>query len=207
MEIDKIVELVKEKLLEKNSIPVEASGRHIHLGLKDVEKLFGKDYNFNILKELSQPGQFAYKERVRLIGPKGVIDGAIILGPSRKETQVELSVTDCRVLGVEPTLRDSGDVLGTPGIFISNGDKLIKLEEGVIVARKHIHMDEKDGIKLGVKDKEVVDVKITGGRPTIFQEVLVRINNSFKLSMHIDYDEANACMLNKDSKGFIIKKN
>ncbi|MGL4568910.1 MAG: phosphate propanoyltransferase [Fusobacteriaceae bacterium] len=206
MELDKIVELVKERLLEKDGVPVEASGRHIHLGHEDAEKLFGEGYQFNILKELSQPGQFAYKERVRLIGPKGVIEGAIILGPCRKNTQVELSVTDCRILGIKPILRDSGDISGTPGLIITNGDNLIQLKEGIIVAKKHLHMTSQDGEKFGIRDKELVDIKVIGERPLIFQNVLVRINDSFKLSMHIDHDEANACMLNSGSKGIIIKK-
>ncbi len=212
MEVDKIVEIVKAKILEldqdKNEtkkIPIEASGRHIHISESDAEKLFGKGYTLKKLKDLSQPGQYACEERVRVVGPKGVIDGVIILGPYRGKTQVELSITDARILGVKPTLRESGDIDGTPGILIMSGEKFIRIEEGVIVAKNHIHMTFADSKKFNVRDKELVKVQIKNTRrPLIFQDVLVRVNDNFKLNMHIDYDEANCCMLSKDSYGEII---
>ncbi len=212
MEVDKIVEIVKAKILEldqdKNEtkkIPIEASGRHVHISESDAEKLFGKVYTLKKLKDLSQPGQYACEERVRVVGPKGVIDGVIILGPYRGKTQVELSITDARILGVKPTLRESGDIDGTPGILIMSGEKFIRIEEGVIVAKNHIHMTFADSKKFNVRDKELVKVQIKNTRrPLIFQDVLVRVNDNFKLNMHIDYDEANCCMLSKDSYGEII---
>nr|WP_307775490.1 phosphate propanoyltransferase [uncultured Cetobacterium sp.] len=212
MEVDKIVEIVKAKILEldqdKNEtkkIPIEASGRHVHISESDAEKLFGKGYTLKKLKDLSQPGQYACEERVRVVGPKGVIDGVIILGPYRGKTQVELSITDARILGVKPTLRESGDIDGTPGILIMSGEKFIRIEEGVIVAKNHIHMTFADSKKFNVRDKELVKVQIKNTRrPLIFQDVLVRVNDNFKLNMHIDYDEANCCMLSKDSYGEII---
>lgn len=208
MEIDEIVKIIKKQILEecgqKQKIRVEASGRHIHLSKDDAEKLFGVGYKFQVLKELSQPGQYACKERVRLIGPKGIIEGVVILGPFRNKTQVELSLTDTRVLGVEAVLRESGDTDKTPGIYISNLDKMIKIDSGVIVAKNHIHMTEKDAEKLNLKDRQLVKVKIFNTlRPVIFEDVIVRVNNSFDLSVHLDYDEANACFLNKDSYGEI----
>ncbi|MEG0584639.1 MAG: phosphate propanoyltransferase [Cetobacterium sp.] len=207
MEIDKIVEMVKARLelSESKHIPIEASGRHVHLSLEDAEALFGKNYEFNAVKELSQHGQFAYKERVRLIGPKGVIEGVIILGPYRKTTQVEISVTDSRVLGIKPELRESGDTSGTPGILVSNGGNFVTLKEGVIVAKNHIHMSVNDAEVLNLKDKDLVKVQVHSKRPVIFEDVLVRVNENFSLSMHVDYDEGNACMLEKDSYGVIYE--
>lgn len=215
MEIEKIVKLVKDQLEQYNKkdqleqcdekiIPVEASGRHIHLSYEDIEKLFGKGYNLKQKKELSQPGQFACEERVRLIGPKGVIENVIILGPPRAESQVEISLTDCRKLGIKPSLKNSGDILGTAGIIVTNKDKTIILKQGAIIAKSHIHMNSKEAKILDVQDKQRVKVKIHSERPIIFEEVLIRVDDSFRLSMHIDYDEANACSLNKNSYGKIV---
>lgn len=207
MEIDKIVELVKKQLenYEKKRIPIEASGRHIHLSEKDSETLFGKGYNFTPVKELSQPGQFARKERVRLVGPKGVIEGVVILGPTREKTQVEISLTDARILGVKGIIRISGDISDTPGIIVTNQDKVLNLSEGVIVARNHIHMTPEDAITMNVKDKQLVKVKVFSKRPLIFEDVLIRVTDKSKFAMHIDYDEANACLLEKDSYGVIYE--
>lgn len=204
MELSKIIELVHKELNKiDNKIPIEASGRHIHLSQKDSEILFGKDYNFTIIKELSQPGQFACKERVRLVGPKGIIEGVVVLGPVRNKTQVELSLTDARILGVKGMLRISGDILNTPGLIITNGENMLKIEEGVIVAKNHIHMTPVDAEKFNVKDGELVKVKVYSERPLIFEDVVIRVTEKSKLAMHIDYDEANACMLSKESYGEI----
>lgn len=208
IELDKMVEIVKAKLLEINNeqkIPVEASGRHIHISKEDAEILFGKGCNLTKLKDLSQPGQYACEERVKLVGPKGIIEGVIVLGPFRNETQIELSITDARILGVKPILRESGNIENTPGIIVVYKDRCISLKKGVIIAKNHIHMDTLDSIKLNVKDKDLVDVQIKNSqRPIIFKDVLVRVNDNFKLNMHIDYDEANSCMLGKDSYGEIV---
>lgn len=207
MEIDKIVELVKKQLenYTKTKIPIEASGRHVHLSTKDAEILFGKEYKFTPIKELSQPGQFACKERVRLVGPKGVIEGVVILGPVRDKTQVELSLTDTRILGVKGVVKISGDIKGTPGILITNQDKILNLSEGVIVARNHIHMTPEDAKMMNVVDKQLVKVKVYSKRPLIFEDVLIRVTEKSKFAMHIDYDEANACLLEKDSYGVIYE--
>lgn len=207
MEISKIVELVKKELesYSKTRIPIEASGRHIHLSLEDADTLFGKGYKFTPVKELSQPGQFACKERVRLVGPKGVIEGVVILGPVREKTQVEISLTDARILGVKGVVRISGDIKGTPGILVTNQDKILNLSEGVIVARNHIHMTPEDAVKMNVIDKQLVKVKVFSKRPLIFEDVLIRVTNTSKFAMHIDYDEANACLLDKDSYGVIYE--
>lgn len=215
MEIEKIVKLVKDQLEQYNKnekiikydekkIPVEASGRHIHLSHKDIESLFGKGYILNKKKDLSQPGQFACEERVRIIGPKDIIENVIILGPARTESQVEISLTDCRKLGIKPSIKNSGDILGTPGIIVTNKDKTIILNQGTIIAKNHIHMNSKEAEILGVKDNQKVKVKIFSERPITFEDVLIRVDDSFKLSMHIDYDEANACNLNKNAYGKIV---
>lgn len=206
MDLNRLVELVKEKLEEKRKIPIEASGRHIHLSQTDAKILFGENYEFNILKELSQPGQVAYKERLRIVGPKGVIEGVVILGPFRDKTQVELSMTDCKLLGIKPVIRNSGDTFETPGAIILNGDKIVKIQEGVIVANRHIHMTPEDASNLCVKDKDIVNVKVMSERPVIFEDVLVRVSSNFKLNMHIDYDEANACYYTNATYGIIEKK-
>lgn len=207
MEIDKIVELVKKQLenYDKTKIPIEASGRHVHLSEKDAEVLFGREYKFTPVKELSQPGQFACKERVRLVGPKGMIEGVVILGPIREKTQVELSLTDTRILGVKGVVRISGDTKGTPGILITNQEKILNLYEGVIVAKNHIHMTPQDAVMMNVVDKQLVKVKVFSKRPLIFEDVLIRVTEKSKFSMHIDYDEANACLLEKDSYGVIYE--
>ncbi|MCS5422392.1 MULTISPECIES: phosphate propanoyltransferase [Psychrilyobacter] len=215
MEIEKIVKLVKDQLEQYNKkdqleqcdekkIPIEASGRHIHLSYEDIENLFGKGYDLKQKKELSQPGQFACEERVRIIGPKGVIENVIILGPARAKSQVEISLTDCRKLGIKPFIKNSGDILGTAGIIVTNKDKTIILNQGAIIAKNHIHMNSEEARRLDVRDKQKVKVKIHSERPIIFEEVLIRVNDSFRLSMHIDYDEANACSLNKNSYGKIV---
>lgn len=204
MELSKLIELVQTELNKATKrIPIEASGRHIHLSQKDSEILFGKNYKFTVIKELSQPGQFACKERVRLVGPKGVIEGVVVLGPVRNKTQVELSLTDARFLGIKGVLRISGDINNTPGIIVTNGENILKLDEGVIVAKNHIHMTPEDAKNYNVKDGELVKIKVYSERPLIFEDVVIRVTEKSKLAMHIDYDEANACMLAKDSYGEI----
>lgn len=210
IDIQKICEEVIKELasvtrIEENTnlIPIEASGRHVHLSKKHIEELFGNGYEMEIAKELSQPGQYQMKERVRLIGPKGVIDNVAVLGPARDNTQVELSITDGRILGINPPVRNSGDTASSPGMFISSGDKMIRLNEGVIVSNRHIHMSTEDAKRLNVSDKDLVNVKVYSDRPVIFEDVLIRVNDQFSLSMHIDYDEANSCSLKKDTMGEI----
>ena len=204
----KSIKLIEESKIEENNkikIPIEASGRHIHLSQKEADILFGTGYVFTVSKELSQLGQYAYKERVRLIGSKGIIENVVILGPMRKETQVELSLTDSRILGVNAVLRNSGLIDGTPGILMSNGKNFVYIDKGVIIARNHIHMNEKDANRLNVKDNDLIKVKIVSERSGIFENVLVRVDNKFILNMHIDYDEANAFYISKDSYGEIYE--
>lgn len=198
--------VVEEKKEIKNDFMVEASGRHIHLSKQHLEELFGKGYELTQAKELSQPGQYAAKERVRVIGPKGEFSNVVILGPCRDFSQVELSLTDCRDIGIKGVLRESGKIENTPGILIGVGENYVRLNEGVIVAKRHIHMTTEDAKALNVSDGEIVKVRVNGERPVIFDDVLIRVKDSFRLSMHIDYDEANACGYCSGVTGSIIKE-
>lgn len=187
-----------------SEIPVEISAKHVHLSQADVEALFGAGHQLTPKRELSQPGQFLSEERVTLIGPKGTMANVAVLGPTRKHTQVELSLTDARALGVKAPIRLSGDLAGCPGINIQAGDKVIRSDESVMAAQNHIHMTPADAARLGVHDGEVVKVKMNTERPVIFDNVLVRATETSALAMHIDFDEANACAFSKGT-GCIVK--
>lgn len=186
-----------------NDIPIELSAKHAHLSEKDWYELFSEPPKQ--IRELSQPGQYLLDKRIRLIGPKGVVDNIAILGPFRKESQIELSVTDARMLGINAPVRHSGDLDGTPGAVISSHDGLIALDRGVIVAGRHIHMHPDDAERLGVKDMDLVCVQTESARPVIFRDVLIRVNKDFRLSMHIDFDEGNASGCSSKTRCTIIK--
>ncbi len=203
--VKKIIEDVVAELGEAdNTMPVEVSGRHVHLSSEDAEKLFGGP--LTNVRELSQPGQFLCKERVRLIGPKGLLEKVAVLGPARDETQVEVSLTDARLLGAKAPVRQSGDISGTPGVLIASERGIVELKEGLIVPGRHIHMTPEDASSLNVADKEMVSVRVGRVRSVVFEDVLVRVSNSYRLSMHIDFDEGNACSWTPESSGRIIKK-
>ncbi len=172
-------------------IPVELSARHVHLSAADVATLFGHD--LTDARELSQPGQFLCKERVKLIGPRGEIENIAILGPARSRTQVEISFTDARILGAQPPVRQSGDVAGSAGIQIATERATVTLDEGLIVAARHLHMHPDDAQRFGVKDKDMVRVRVGKARKLTFEDILVRVNPEYRLAMHIDFDEGNAC--------------
>ena len=201
--IDTVAQRVEEEL--NTSFEIEASGRHIHLSREAVDALFGEDYELTPKKYLSQPNQFAAAERISVIGPKGVFHNVSILGPVREETQVELSFTDARVLGAKAQLRLSGDIDNTPGVVLMNGSNIYKMDKGLIVAKRHIHVNEQDAKKLNVSDKEIVKVQVMSDRPLIFDDVVVRISPKFRTYMHIDYDEANACGFVNGTRGRIIR--
>ena len=174
----------------EEGIPVELSARHAHLSEADAIALFGAP--LTPARDLSQPGQFLCKERVRLIGPKGVMDNVAVLGPSRGASQVELSKTDARVLGIDAPVRLSGDIAGTPGIILASQTGIVGLEQGVIVAARHIHMTPEDAQRLGVFHNDSVSVHLDTERPLTLENVLVRVSDKFKLAMHIDADEGNS---------------
>jgi len=198
-------ELIVSKVLDKLSgtIRVEASGRHIHLSHADAKTLFGTT-ELTILRELSQPGQYLYKEKVTLIGLKGIIKEVAILGPCRGDTQVELSITDMRTLGLKPVVRDSGDLRGAGDIVISANNQVIAAQGVAIVAKRHLHMTPNDADRLGVREGQLVAVRVHGSRKLIFEEVLVRVSPKYSLSFHLDYDEANAVGLTEESYGEIV---
>ncbi len=176
-------------------IPVGVSNHHIHLTLEDLELLFGKGYALTKLKDLGQPGEFAAKEALTVVGPRGVIEGVRILGPPRQFTQIEISMTDAYRLGLRPPVRESGNIKGTPGVAVVGPQGVVALEEGVILAARHIHMHPDDAEKIGVNDKDRVRVHVSGERAQVMENVLVRVSPQYRLEMHVDTDEANAALL------------
>ena len=187
-----------------SKILVETSARHVHLSQEAIDTLFGKGYNLTNKKDLSQPGQFACEEKVEVIGPKGSLKMSI-LGPARPASQVEISLSDARTLGVKAPVRESGDIANTPGCTIKVGDNIVEISEGVIVAKRHIHMTTADAAELGVSDKEIVKVKLDTARPLIYDDVVVRVSDKFALAMHIDTDECNAAGAAGEVYGEIVK--
>lgn len=208
IKFDELVNEVARKVSESinQTFEIEASGRHVHLSQEHIDALFGEGYQLNPAKYLSQPGQFAARERVTVIGPKGVLHNCVILGPARGDSQVEVSYTDALTLGVKVPLRLSGQIEGTPGVMIMNGAKSVQLKKGLIVAKRHIHVNTRDAERFNVTDKEIVKVKVMSDRPLIFDDVVIRISPDFETYMHIDYDEANACGFVKGTRGRIIKE-
>ncbi len=185
---------------------VETSARHVHVTEKDLETLFGAGYQLTKKKDLSQPGQYACVERVDVVGPKKTLSGVSILGPCRNATQVELSLTDARSIGVVAPIRESGDIAGSGACKLVGPCGEVELTEGVIAAKRHIHMTPADAETFGVKDKDIVSVKIDGGdRALTFGEVVVRVSDKFALAMHIDTDESNAGCVAPGTMGEVIK--
>lgn len=187
-----------------SKITVETSARHLHLSEADLATLFGAGYQLTNKKNLSQPGQFACEEKVEVVGPKGSLKMSI-LGPTRAATQVEVSFTDARALGLRPPVRESGDIEGTPGATLIGPKGKVELEKGVMVAKRHIHVTPEEAESLGLKDKEIVSVKLAGERETVFGETVVRVSPKFAAAMHIDTDEANAAGIAGAVEGEIIK--
>ncbi len=186
-------------------IPLEVSARHVHLSEVDLFKLFGEKYVLSKKRDLSQPGQYLCEERVKLIGPKGCFESVAVLGPVRSKTQVEISITDSRKLGIKPVIRESGDTEGTPGCVLCGPKGEIEINSGVIVSKRHIHMNEDEAKKLNLKNGEFCSVEVNSdGRSIIFKDVIARVSKNFSLSMHIDTDESNAVNWNSEVKGNII---
>lgn len=187
-------------------IPIETSARHIHVSREDFELLFGKDAELHYVKELSQPGQYLCEERLTVRGPKGTFENLAILGPFRKDSQVELSLTDTRKLGIPGVIRQSGDIEGTPGCTLIGPCGELAMEKGVIVAKRHIHMTPDEALTLRVRDNDEVFVLTKSyGRALIYADVVVRVNRSFRLAMHVDTDEANAFSSDAEPYGVIVQ--
>ena len=189
----------------KKAVLVEISAHHVHVSEKDLEILFGKGHQLTNKKDLSQPGQFACEERVTVVGPKREIKGVSILGPCRPQTQVEISLTEARSIGVSAPIRESGDLAGSPGCKLVGPCGEVEITEGVIAAKRHIHMTPEDAEKYGIVDKQIVSVKIpTEGRSLIFGDVVARVSSSYALAMHLDTDEANAAAIPGSCEGEIL---
>ncbi len=189
---------------EARTTVINVSARHVHLSPEHLEALFGPGYQLTVRKELMQPGQFAAEETVAVIGPKGSFPRVRVLGPARGKSQVEISATDARTLGVPAMVRLSGNVAGTPGVILEGPKGRVELEEGVIIAQRHIHMTPADAEKYGVTDGQVVRVKTRGTRPLTFDDVVIRVRDDMALEMHIDTDEANAAGLKDGDIGEIL---
>lgn len=190
----------------KKMVPIAMSNRHLHLSQEDLETLFGKGYKLTKTKDLSQPGQFACDEKVDITGPKGTLKGVRVLGPVRPATQIEISVADGFVLGLQAPVRDSGKIEDTPGAKIIGPKGEIEIDKGIIVAARHIHMHTEDAEQFGLQDKDLVQVKIGGARGLIFDNVLVRVNPSYALEMHVDVEEGNASGIKNGQMVEIIKQ-
>lgn len=196
--LEKLVEAVVGRLF----IPLEASGRHVHVTAQQAMTLFG--HGLTAKRPLSQPGQYLCNERVTVKGPKGEFQNVAVLGPERKEAQVEISLTDARTLGVQPPIRPSGDVTGSPGCVLVGPQGSVTLSQGIIAAQRHIHMTPEDAKHFHVTDKQVVSLKTFTGRPLVFEDVLVRVSKDFATYAHLDYDEANACGFHEGDLGRIL---
>ena len=189
-----------------STVPVGVSNRHIHLTREHVEILFGKGYELTPIKDLSQPGQYACKELLTIVGPSlRPIENVRVLGPVRSRSQVEISRTDSYVLKVKPPVRESGDIAGSAPITIIGPKGVVSLKEGCIIANRHIHMSEEEGAAFGLKDGDYVTVEAEGERRTTFYDVQVRVNKAFRLEMHIDTDDANAAGIGNGFKVNVVK--
>ncbi|MCO5385527.1 phosphate propanoyltransferase [Desulfosporosinus sp.] len=178
--------------METFKVPVGISNRHIHLSQEHIEALFGVGYSLTKMKDLSQPGQYACEETVTLIGPKGKISGVRVLGPARKASQVELTGTDTFKVGLKPPVRDSGKLEGSPGIDVEGPKGRIHMEQGVIIAARHLHMTPEDANKYSLKDGQHIRAIVQGPRGGVLDQVLVRVNPEYALDLHVDMDEGNA---------------
>ena len=185
------LDALTDQVLGRIFVELEASGRHAHVTEEQAMTLFG--HKLTPKRELSQPGQFLSNERVTVIGPKGEFKNVAVLGPERPEAQVEISLTDGRVLGIDPPIRPSGKVEGTPGAILVGPCGQVEIKQGVLAAQRHIHMSPEDAQVMGVEDKQMVRLQTYTKRPVVFEDLLVRVHPGFETSVHLDYDEANAC--------------
>ena len=208
---EKMIELVTQRVIQKirefdaYKVPIGVSNRHVHVSREALDILYGPGYELTKKNDLGQPGQFAANEKVTIRGPKGEFKGVRILGPIRSQSQVEISKTDSFRLGVNPPVRESGKLNGTPGIELIGPNGTVKLDEGTIVALRHIHMTPEIAQKMGLHDGQIVDVETFGERRGVLGDVLIRVSDKYALEMHVDIDEANACGL-KNKDYVIIKR-
>lgn len=189
----------------ERTIPVSMSNRHIHISKEHLEILFGKGHELTVMKDLSQPGQYACEEKVDIVTNKSTIKGVRILGPTRPETQIEISMYDARTLGIEAIVRPSGKLNETPGCTLLGPKGEVKLNKGVIVAARHIHMHTDDAPKFGVKDNDIVSVRVGDLRSIVFENVVVRVHPQYALDMHVDIEEGNAAGISNGTNGTVLK--
>ncbi len=202
MKNDQQAKDIAEAVIHRLFVELEASGRHVHVTKQQAEMLFG--HGLTPKRPLSQPGQYLANERVTVIGPKGEFQSVAVLGPERKAGQVEISLTDARTLGIDAPIRQSGDAANTPGAVLLGPCGRVTLGEGVIAAKRHIHLGPEDAEKFGVRDKQIVKLKTYTARPAVFEDVVVRVSPDFAPYAHLDYDEANACGFQKGDLGRIL---
>jgi len=193
---------IMEAVLRRIFVELEASGRHVHVTKEQAKVLFG--HGLTPKRPLSQPGQYLAEERLRVVGPKGEFENVAVLGPERAEAQVEISMTDARTLGIQPPVRPSGKVAGSPGAVLIGPKGRVELTQGVIIAQRHIHMTPEDAARMGVQDKQMVRLQTYTRRPLVFEEVLVRVSDQYATYAHLDFDEANACGFEKGDLGRIL---
>ena len=186
-------------------VQVSLSNKHLHLKAEDIDKLFGKGHELSVFKALVQPGQFACDEKVDIVGPKGELKGIRVLGPARPETQVELALTDARAIGIKAPIRESGKLEGTPGCKLVGPCGEIDLDHGVIAALRHVHLTAEQAEEAGVRDKDIVRLKIEGERGLILENVLVRSGAAHEKEVHLDTDEGNAASCGPGTIAEIIK--
>ena len=196
------LQAVADAVVKRLFVPLEASGRHVHVTKEQAQCLLG--HELTPKRPLSQPGQYLANERVTVIGPKGRFENVAVLGPERKEAQVEISLTDGRALGVQPPVRLSGDVKNSPGTVLEGPRGRVEIRQGVIAAKRHIHMTPEDAARMGVRDKLDVSLQVFTDRPLTFQDVTVRVSRDFATYVHLDYDEANACGFQNGDLGRIL---
>jgi propanediol utilization protein len=196
------IDALAQAVIDRLFVPIEASGRHVHVTVDQATALFG--HRLTPDRPLSQPGQYLSKERVSIIGPKGEFHNVAVLGPERKEAQVEISLTDGKTLGISPPIRLSGKADGTPGVTLIGPKGQVTLSHGVMAAQRHIHLSPDEGHRFGVTDQQVVKLQAFTDRPVVFEDMVVRIHPDFRAAVHLDYDEANACGFSKGDFGRII---
>lgn len=189
--------------MSETKVIIEGSGKHCHVTRETLDALFGKGFELVVKKMLSQPGQFASEQKLTVVGPKGQTTVSII-GPTRKADQVELSYTDARALGFDSPVRESGDLAGSPGCKLVGPKGEVSISEGVIIAKRHLHLTPEDAAKFGLKDKQTIKIKVGGDRALIFDEVVARVSPDYATFAHIDYDEVNAAALFGETMGEII---
>lgn len=199
---DKAIQTLTQAVLERIFIPLEASARHVHLTREQCLTLFGSE--LTIKRPLSQPGQFLSEQRVTIVGAKGRLENVAVLGPVRKSAQVEISLTDSRALGIDAPIRLSGDTKNTPGIVLEGPNGRIAVQEGVIIAKRHLHLTPLDAQRFGVTDGQSVRLQTLSDRPTVFCDTVVRVSDRFSTAAHLDFDEANACALKAGDLGRIV---